>query len=157
MARRGWSRSAVAYGGAAAMLLAACGGSSGNGAYGGSGGGTAQPSAAVSAPTTEMPSAPAGTPPAAGTTIIVTETEFAIKLSPNTLKAGTTTFVTDNAGHFPHALEIEGPGITEKKTSVLQPGGSQKLTVTLQKGKYELYCPVDSHKDKGMKLEMNVS
>ena len=44
----------------------------------------------------------------------------------------------------------------EKKTSNLRPGSTERLTVELQQGRYELYCPVGNHKDRGMKVEITV-
>jgi len=44
----------------------------------------------------------------------------------------------------------------ERHSATLEPGKSAKLTVTLKKGSYEFYCPVDGHKDKGMKTEIEV-
>jgi uncharacterized cupredoxin-like copper-binding protein len=90
----------------------------------------------------------------AGTTI--KETEYA--LAPGTInvtKAGTATFTADNAGKMVHALEIEGNGV-EKKTGDIQPGSSAKLTVNLKPGSYEVYCPIDGHKQLGMKATLTV-
>lgn len=54
-----------------------------------------------------------------------------------------------------HAIGIEGGGV-ENQTSRVSPGQSADLTVELKAGQYEMYCPVDSHKDKGMKTEITV-
>jgi uncharacterized cupredoxin-like copper-binding protein len=39
----------------------------------------------------------------------------------------------------------------------MDPGDSAELTVTLQKGSYEVWCSVDSHKEQGMDLTIDVS
>lgn len=130
----------------AVVLLVGCGGSDEPSAA------PTSSSPATSAPPTESPS-----PSASGTVVTVTETEYALQLSPNTFSPGTYTFVAENAGNTTHALEIEGPGIEEQKTNTLSPGDSGQLTVELQAGTYELYCPVGGHKDLGMKTEITVA
>jgi plastocyanin len=93
-----------------------------------------------------------------GTTIAVHETEF--KLSPANVtvaKPGPVTIRVTNDGKVEHSLEVEGPGIGEKKLSRnLSPGQSATLDLTLKKGKYEWYCPVDAHKSMGMKGSITV-
>jgi uncharacterized cupredoxin-like copper-binding protein len=122
--------------GALAGILVACGG--GNGDGGGS---------SSSAP--EQSGKP-GTPQ-----VDVKLVDFKMELSERTLKAGAYTFVVTNDGHHDHAMEIEGSG-TEQKTRTLAPGESAHLAVSLKDGKYEVYCPVDGHKDLGMKTELTV-
>ncbi|MER6013318.1 cupredoxin domain-containing protein [Streptomyces bluensis] len=82
--------------------------------------------------------------------------EFKVEPSRSMLKPGVYTFVAKNAGHEDHALEIEGHG-TDKRTQALAPGESANLTVKLKDGKYEAYCPIDAHKQMGMKTELTVS
>ena len=80
-------------------------------------------------------------------TVTVTGTEFKFKLSPATVKAGKVTFNFVNKGKVMHDFSIAG-----KKTPVLSPGKSAKLTVTLKKGtKYPYKCTVDAHAAAGMK------
>jgi uncharacterized cupredoxin-like copper-binding protein len=64
--------------------------------------------------------------------------------------------VAVNSGHAVHSLEVNGPGVDSRKTPDLQPGQTADLTVTLQKGSYDVFCPVDSHKQLGMNLELQV-
>ena len=47
--------------------------------------------------------------------------------------------------------------MSDRKTPTISPGASTAVTVTLQKGSYEVYCPVDSHKAMGMDLHITVS
>lgn len=88
--------------------------------------------------------------------VAVGETEFALVISQTALDPGTYTFVATNEGTVNHALEIDGPGVDGAETETLAPGESAELTVTLEKGTYELYCPVGGHRDQGMTLELGV-
>ncbi|MBN0047463.1 copper-binding protein [Streptomyces actuosus] len=126
----------VAAGGLTA-LLAACG-SSDNG----SGGGT----------TTAPP------PPQSGTSarqVTAELSDFHIKLSTERFTAGTYTFTAKNTGNHDHALVVQGPG-GQNRSKTVSPGESTALTVTLKSGTYEVYCPIDGHKDLGMKTAVTV-
>ena len=83
--------------------------------------------------------------------------EWKVELSATTVAGGPVTFAVSNIGSIPHALEIEGQGI-EKELAVLQPGAAGTLTVTLEPGRYEVYCPVgqDSHMKLGMLTRITV-
>jgi uncharacterized cupredoxin-like copper-binding protein len=94
--------------------------------------------------------APSGTKESVVKTIRVKETEFVLKPAEITLeKPGTYLFKAVNSGGTVHALEVEGQGI-EEETEEIQPGQSAELKVKLEAGTYELYCPVDGHKEEGM-------
>ena len=114
------------------LLLAGCGGG-----YGG-GGSKASSGSAVK-------------------TVQIAEKEFS--LTPSTIslsKTGTYAFKAMNNGTVAHALEIEGNGI-EAKTGEIQPGSSATLQIALTKaGTYEMYCPIDGHKQQGMKGNVTV-
>jgi uncharacterized cupredoxin-like copper-binding protein len=97
------------------------------------------------------------TPSSAGSGTTVKETEYA--LAPGTInvsKPGTVTLTADNAGQMVHALEVEGNGV-DMKTGNIQPGSTAKLTVSLKPGSYQLYCPIDGHKQLGMKATVKVA
>src|SRR5437867_6315861 len=83
--------------------------------------------------------------------------EWKVELSERSVAAGSVTFTVENVGSIPHAFEIEGQGI-EQETAVIQPGSSATLTLTLEPGTYEVYCPVgeDSHKKLGMNTRLTV-
>lgn len=90
-------------------------------------------------------------------TFQVVETEF--KLMPATFtidKAGTYAFEAVNKGQAVHSLEVEGNGVETELDHDLQPGDTGTLTVELEAGVYELYCPVGGHKDQGMKGSIGV-
>ncbi len=90
-------------------------------------------------------------------TVSISEAEF--MLSPGTVSLATpgkVTFDVKNTGKLTHALEIEGNGV-EAKTGSIAPGEAASITVTLPKnGKYELYCPIDGHRAKGMEGSVHV-
>jgi len=109
-----------------------------------------------SAATTQSPATSAATGgDGAGTVIDVDEKDFTIELSTMELTPGAYTFVATNSGQTTHALEIDGQGV-EEETENIAPGDTAELTVTLEAGEYELYCPVGNHKDMGMKLDITV-
>jgi uncharacterized cupredoxin-like copper-binding protein len=84
---------------------------------------------------------------AAAKAITVTATEFKFKLSATTLSApGAVTFTVVNKGKLGHDFKIAG-----KKTPVIAPGKSAKLSVTLKKGKLSYLCTVPGHAAAGMK------
>jgi plastocyanin len=80
----------------------------------------------------------------------------ALKFTTTTLKAkaGTVTFQFANASQVPHAFAVEGHGVD--KDSKIITGGKTTLTVDLKPGTYQFYCPVDSHKQQGMKGTLTV-
>ena len=71
-------------------------------------------------------------------------------------KAGKVTIVMDNPSDVPHAVEIEGNGVEVEGQTVTK-GGVSKASGDLKTGSYEFYCPVDSHKEAGMKGTLTVN
>ena len=94
-------------------------------------------------------SAPAG--------VTVSETEFKLSpASPQVPNAGPVTFQVKNDGTTTHALVVQGPN-GAVKTGAIAPGKTATLKADLGKaGTYQMYCPIDGHKDKGMKGEIKV-
>ena len=74
----------------------------------------------------------------------------ALEFEPKELsaKAGEVTFNFSNPSGVPHAFEIEGVdgGVGE----TVQGGEAPPLTVNLEPGEYEFYCPVGGHRAAGM-------
>jgi plastocyanin len=126
----------------AALLLPVCLALAGCGGYSSSNGNNGATTAAA---------------PAAGHVVSISESEY--KLSPSTVsiaKTGKVTFDVKNMGKIEHALEIEGNGVQEE-TEHIAPGAAASITVTLSKnGTYEMYCPIDGHRDKGMQGTIRV-
>jgi uncharacterized cupredoxin-like copper-binding protein len=82
--------------------------------------------------------------------------EFKFSNPSASAKAGKVTVGLTNNGQVPHAIEIENVNGKDVKTNTIQPGQNTKLTANLKPGKYEFYCPVDSHKQQGMKGTLSV-
>lgn len=79
--------------------------------------------------------------------------EFKFKLSKAKVAHGAVTFTVKNVGQVPHDFSIN-----KKKTKLLQPGQSAKLSVTFAKaGKYPYLCTVPSHAVLGMKGTLTVT
>jgi uncharacterized cupredoxin-like copper-binding protein len=92
-----------------------------------------------------------------GQTIAIGESEF--RLDPSSVhvdQTGNVIFRITNNGKVDHALEIEGQGV-EEETEAIKPGESADLTVDLAAdGSYEIYCPLDGHRDLGMEGTLTV-
>ena len=129
------------FGGVCVLLLGTLAGCGGGGGAGNPSGGS-QGSKAAAGPVVR--------------TIEVKETEY--KLTPDKItlnKPGTYVLEARNTGSTTHALEIEGKGV-EEETKDLGAGQSAKLKVALKRGKYEIYCPVDGHREQGMEGTVTV-
>lgn len=81
--------------------------------------------------------------------------EYSIRM-PQTLAAGQQSFSVVNGGKEIHSLEIEGNGVHLRLPADLPRGESATLDVNLKPGTYEVYCPVEGHKGKGMTTQITV-
>lgn len=121
---------------------------------------TATPGSAAAGSSGSRYSAPAGgaaatTAPTSGATVDVRLTEFSIAM-PATIDAGSTTFKVTNAGSAVHNFVVSLNGVDRKFDANLNPGETKTLQLDLQPGTYTIYCPVGSHKDKGMQVDLVV-
>ena len=98
------------------------------------------------------------TAPAGGAkTVNVTEKEFSIALAGGkSLKAGSYKFAVRNTGKIQHDLAIEGGGLNETKTKLIDAGKGADLNVALKPGNYTFYCSVPGHEQAGMKVAVTV-
>jgi len=118
----------------------------------------AEGSPSTTASTTTAPSASVPTTaPTAPKSVPVTEVEFKIELPSTNLSPGAYTFDLTNKGHVGHDLVFNGPGVSNEKTPVIDPGKTAKLTVDLKSGTYDVYCSVPGHKQAGMDVKVKVS
>lgn len=87
----------------------------------------------------------------------VTLSEWKMRTSTDTVKAGAVTFQVTNGGAVAHSLQVIGPGI-DKGSRQIGAKEVTTLTVTLKPGTYELFCPLaeGSHKMAGMTREFVV-
>jgi uncharacterized cupredoxin-like copper-binding protein len=85
----------------------------------------------------------------------VTMSEYKFDM-PTELKPGKTAFVVKNAGKRKHNFEIKGGSIDRKFQKNLAPNETKVLHVVLERGTYEVTCPVDFHPQKGMKTPVIV-
>ena len=84
----------------------------------------------------------------------ISESEF--KLSPASASvAPGSTFTVKNDGKVTHALEIELKN-GEVKTKPLSPGQSVDVKAPAKAGTYDMYCPIDHHKQQGMTGKLTV-
>jgi uncharacterized cupredoxin-like copper-binding protein len=91
-----------------------------------------------------------------GTKVTVGETEYKLALSTDSFTAGPYTFTAVNNGKIVHALEIDGPGV-HAVTGDIEPGQSASVSVQLEPGKYDVFCPIPGHKALGMNAEITVT
>jgi len=114
---------------------------------------TSTTASTTTAPSTSVPT----TAPTAPKSVPVTEVEFKIELPSTNLSPGAYTFDLTNKGHIGHDLVFNGPGVSNEKTPVIDPGNTAKLTVDLKSGTYDVYCSVPGHKQAGMDIKVKVS
>jgi plastocyanin len=93
---------------------------------------------------------------AGGESVALTATEYKFDPADVTVDAaGKVTFTVTNDGQETHALEVEGDDV-EEETDSIAAGESGTLTVDLEPGEYELYCPIDGHREQGMEGKLVV-
>ncbi|HET6920465.1 MAG TPA: hypothetical protein VFI46_13500 [Jiangellaceae bacterium] len=94
--------------------------------------------------------------PTDGLTIVVVETECGLAVEPRDgLVPARYNFVVQNDGNETHALAISGRGVDEE-TQPIPPGGEEEIALSLRPGEYELWCPVNGHRDRGMHTSLTV-
>jgi plastocyanin len=140
---------------AGAVAVAGCGGGSSSSSSSGSGG-SGSSSSGSSGSSGGSSGGSSSKRSATGQTLKLGADPNKIAFDKTTLnaKAGQVTIAFSNPSAIPHAVEVEGNGI-EKKTPTIT-NGNNKLALHLKPGTYEFYCPVDGHKQAGMKGTLTV-
>lgn len=110
--------------------------------------------AAAAGATATAPAGPAAN--TAGPALVTVEMVDHRLLQPKFFPPGRYTFRAVNTGRAPHALQINGPGVMNARTPVVRPGQYADLTVTLNRGIYDFWCPVGNHRQRGMQLDVLV-
>lgn len=118
--------------------------------------------ASASAPAATSSSAAATASSASGSSseaeaLTATETNFAIKLGEDHIKAGTYTITVVNDGQATHNLAIEQNGTVKATSPSIGPGGKTTLTIDLTPGQYVFYCAIGNHRALGMQTDVTVS
>jgi uncharacterized cupredoxin-like copper-binding protein len=137
-----------------AIPVAGCGGDDDSGGSGASGSGSAGQTNTSSGGGASSGGASSG---GGGQKLaIAADPGGALKFDKTTLSAkpGKVTIVMTNKSSLPHAIEVEGHGVEVKTKTVT--GANAQLSTNLKPGKYEFYCPVDGHKQAGMKGTLTV-
>jgi plastocyanin len=127
----------------AAALLGGCGGDD-----------EEQAAATPEATQTEEPASDGG---GGSQTVTVSSPEDgSLKFDQATLsaKAGNVTFKYSNPSSVPHAFEVEGNGVEEETETIT--AGEASVSVDLEPGEYEFYCPVGQHQQAGMEGTLTV-
>jgi plastocyanin len=124
---------------AGVLALAGCGGSSSSsssGSSGSSGGGSSSSSSSSSGggQTLKLAADPKG--------------KLAFDKKTLTAKAGNVTIDFSNKSGIPHAVEVNGHGVTKETSTITS--GANSLSLNLKPGKYTFFCPVDGHRQAGM-------
>ena len=135
-----------------ALVAAGCGGDDNNDS-GSSGSGSSSSQDKTTDTTESTPTAGGG---AAQDLKLTADPTGALKFDKKTLaaKPGKVTITMDNPSPVPHAVEVEGNGVEKASKTLTQ--GKASVTVDVKAGKYEFYCPVDGHKQAGMKGTLTV-
>ncbi|MEO8219074.1 MAG: hypothetical protein ABI718_18515, partial [Acidobacteriota bacterium] len=105
------------------------------------------------------PAVPAGQSASAGgggDEVTVTLTDYRIDM-PAIIRPGKSRLRIFNRGKTSHGLKVAGNGIEEKLWITVGPGQNATLNVDLPPGSYNVWCPVDHHDRKGMRLTIKVS
>ena len=83
--------------------------------------------------------------------------EWSLGIEAKAVRPGVVTFVVTNRGKLVHGFEIERRGGDDDdededkfETDDLRPGQSERMTVRLAPGVYEIECSVGDHDDRGM-------
>ena len=82
--------------------------------------------------------------------------EFTVRVTRNTLDAGTIELVATNFGEDDHDMALSQDGILIAKTPVIAPQTSATLTTELAAGTYKVYCSLLDHDAAGMRASLVV-
>jgi plastocyanin len=133
----------------AAFAVAGCGSSNSN---------SSSSSSAAPAPKPAPAPAPSGGGGGASTNLTLSaDSSGQLKFDKSSLsaKAGNVTITMDNPSPVQHAIGIQGSGVS-KTGSTVGMGAKSTVTASLKPGTYTFYCPVDGHKQAGMKGTLTV-
>lgn len=89
--------------------------------------------------------------------VTVTLTEFKVKMSRDSVRAGRVTFQLMNSGATSHQIQVQGPDI-DKTSAIINAKQAGSLVLTLKPGEYDIICPMadGTHKTAGMVAKLKV-
>lgn len=61
-----------------------------------------------------------------------------------------------NPSNIPHAIGIRGGGVEEQEGETVGGGGESSVEVTVEPGRYTLFCPVAGHEAAGMVATLEI-
>jgi hypothetical protein len=73
---------------------------------------------------------------------------------PTTVDAGAVTFTVTNVGSEERGFKISGPGLERSFTAPLPPGQSEKMTVNLRPGEYQVEAPAQGDPTKHLTVQL---
>ncbi len=82
--------------------------------------------------------------------LVVDGLDYAFNPTSITTRAGTVRFVLRNLGQKVHNLKIQG-GAVEARTPNLAPGATGFVEVTLEPRRYDIFCTISGHAERGMR------
>ena len=90
--------------------------------------------------------------------VSVAAREFSLTLSRPLVGAGAVTVELRNSGEDPHNLVVspEGTHSSLATFSELDPGTYERRAVTLEPGRYQLWCSLEFHEGLGMSTTLRV-
>jgi plastocyanin len=91
------------------------------------------------------------------TTRELSQTQLQLQLSRASVTAGSTIVEQYNAGEDPHNLIFERQGTVAFSFPTLDPGLTQRQTLSLARGTWRLYCSVLNHQSLGMQATLTVN
>ena len=102
---------------------------------------------------------PAGASPARLSFVQVTEKEFTLTLSRQSVRTGSLSVELVNFGMDNHDLVIKSAkaGSTPIRFKQLAPRGRAERTIKVTPGRYALWCSVSNHKARGMRATLVVT
>lgn len=101
---------------------------------------------------------PASGSPDAFSFVQVTEKEFTLTLSRQSVRAGSVSMEVVNFGMDTHDLVVKGTKVGSKplRFKQLDPRGRTERTLRLTPGRYAMWCSLGNHKARGMKATLVV-
>jgi hypothetical protein len=91
------------------------------------------------------------------TTLELSATQLQLQLSRAGVAAGSTIVEQYNAGEDPHNLIFERQGTVAFSFPTLDPGLTQRQTLSLARGTWTLYCSLLNHQSLGMQATLTVN